>query len=280
MNVGVGLPSSLPRVDGSLLLEWARRADEGPFTSLGVVDRMRYRCLEPLTVLSAAAIVTSSARLATTIAIGPLRNSAVLAKQAATIDAVSSGRLTLGLAVGARHDDYEAAGVPAADRGKRLSNQLVELRATWDSRATGPGAPEGPDLLVGGSSDIAIARAARHADGYVHGGGPPRLFERTAETVRTAWDDAGRPGAPKLWAQGYFTLGDEATVERGLEYMLDYYAFTGPFAQRIAQGLLKSPQAVMQFVRGYAEAGCDELLLFPAVSDLDQLDRLREVLTG
>ena len=59
--------------------------------------------------------------------------------------------------------------------------------------------------------------------------------------------------------------------------MLDYYGFTGPFAQRIAEGLLTTPQAVSQFVRGYAEAGCDELVLFPAVGQLDQIDRLAEV---
>jgi hypothetical protein len=60
--------------------------------------------------------------------------------------------------------------------------------------------------------------------------------------------------------------------------MLDYYAFTGPFAERIAAGLLITPQAIVQFVRGYAEAGCDHLVLFPAVAQIDQLNRLAEII--
>src|SRR5207248_7604033 len=84
---------------------------------------------------------------------------------------------------------------------------------------------------------------------------------------------------PQFWAQGYFALGEDA-LEVGTGYMKDYYAFTGPFAEKIAAGLLTSPQAIAQFIRGYAEAGCDELVLFPAVSDIAQLDRLVAVLEG
>ena len=64
----------------------------------------------------------------------------------------------------------------------------------------------------------------------------------------------------------------------GRAYLLDYYAFTGPFAERIADGLLTTPQAVVQFVRGYAEAGCDHLVLFPTVARIEELERLREIL--
>jgi hypothetical protein len=60
--------------------------------------------------------------------------------------------------------------------------------------------------------------------------------------------------------------------------MRNYYAFTGPFAERIASGLLTSPQAIAQFIRGYEEAGCDEMVLFPSVPDISQLDRLADVL--
>ena len=119
---------------------------------------------------------------------------------------------------------------------------------------------------------------ARYADGYVHGGGPPRAFARAADKARAAWSDAGRPGKPMLWAQGYFALGDEDTAEAGMRYMRHYYAFTGPFAEKIAAGLLTTPQAIAQFLRGYEEAGCDEMVLFPAVPGIEQLDRLGRVL--
>lgn len=282
MNVGVGLPTSVGGVTPAILAEWARRADDGPFTSLGVVDRARYRCYEPMTSLAFAASVTSRVGLVTMVVIGPLRTAAVLAKEAATIDAISGGRFTLGMAVGARDEDFHALGISPRARGDRMEDQLYDLRTVWEQPETEhflPG-PRSPRLLVGGMSDVTFLRAARFADGYVHGGGPPRTFERAASRTRTAWAEWDRHGSPRLWAQGYFALGDDDILAAAHEYMLDYYAFTGPFAERIAEGLLTSPQAIAQFVRGYAEAGCDELVLLPAVSDLEQLDRLADVLTG
>ncbi|HXQ55317.1 MAG TPA: LLM class flavin-dependent oxidoreductase, partial [Actinomycetes bacterium] len=120
MEVGVGLPTTTPGADGRCVLEWARRAEDGPFASLGVLDRMVYPSVEPFAALSAAAAVTSRVRLVTMVVIGPLRNTVLLAKQAASLDLLSGGRLTLGLAIGARADDYEVMGVDRAGRGRRL----------------------------------------------------------------------------------------------------------------------------------------------------------------
>jgi alkanesulfonate monooxygenase SsuD/methylene tetrahydromethanopterin reductase-like flavin-dependent oxidoreductase (luciferase family) len=278
VRVGVGLPNTLAGVGGELLIEWARRAEEGPFSSLGVFDRVAYESYDPLTVLAAAAAVTRRVRLATTVLVGPLYNTALLAKAAASVDRLSGGRLVLGVAVGARTGDYEAAGVDYRSRGRRLSEQLAAFRSQWEDDYIGPkpARPRGPELLVGGQSDKVFARVAHYADGYVHGGGPPRTFARAADRARAAWVDAARPGNPLLWAQGYFALGDDA-VEEGSRYLLDYYAFTGPFAEKIAAGLLATPQAVVQFVRGYDDAGCDELVLFPTTADIAQLDRLAEI---
>jgi alkanesulfonate monooxygenase SsuD/methylene tetrahydromethanopterin reductase-like flavin-dependent oxidoreductase (luciferase family) len=275
MRVGIGLPNAVPGTDGTLLVEWARRAEEGPFTSLGVVDRLRYDAHEPLTTLAAAAAATERIGLVTMVVIGPLRNTALLAREAATLQAMSKGRLVLGLGVGARADDFDAAGVPTAGRGERLSAMIRELRDRWDE----PDGPkvDPPPILAGGGSDAAVARVALHADGYVHGGGPPRSFARVVERVRPAWRDAGRPGEPLLWGQGYFALGDEVR-ERGLAYMRDYYAFTGPFADKIAAGLLTTPQDVAAFLRGYADLGCQEMVLLPAVAELEQIGRLEDVL--
>lgn len=282
MHIGVGLPNTVPGSDGQLLVDWARLADEGPFSSLGVLDRLVYDSYDPLVALAAAAAVTQRVRLATTIVIGPLHNTPLLAKVAASLDALSSGRLVLGLAVGARKEDYDLAGIDYRSRGKLLSEQLASLRSLWESGGISPKAarPSGPELLVGGLSDAGFARVARYADGYVHGGGPPRAFARAADKARAAWSDAGRPGKPQLWAQGYFAFGDEATEETGRNYLRDYYAFTGPFAEKIANGLLTSPQAIAQFARGYEEAGCDELVLFPTVPDITQLEQLSAVLHG
>jgi alkanesulfonate monooxygenase SsuD/methylene tetrahydromethanopterin reductase-like flavin-dependent oxidoreductase (luciferase family) len=276
MNVGVGLPTTTPGTDGAMVLEWARRADAGPFSSLAVLDRVVYDCLDPFAALAAAAAVTARVRLATMIAIGPLRATALLAKQAASVHALSGRRLTLGLAIGARIEDYQAAGIDHRGRGGRLSEQLAYLRGGIDEDRVGP-AREGIELLVGGASGQAFSRMARYADGYAHGGGPPRAFAGAAARARAAWRDLGRPGRPRLWGQGYFALGD---VERGNAYLRDYYAFTGPFAERVVAANLTSARAVKDFLRGYEEAGCDELVLFPTTADAAELDRLAEVVAA
>lgn len=280
MNIGVGLPNAIPATDGRLLVDWARRAEAGPFHSLGVLDRVPYDSVDPFVSLAAAAAATERIGLVTMVAVGPLRSTALLAKQAASVDALSNGRLTLGLAIGARVDDYRAAGVDPAGRGARLTHQLVELRDRWDEGAfipaTGPSGA--PTLLVGGLSGEAFARMGRYADGYVHGGGPPRAFAAAAARAWAAWRDAERPGRPLLWGQGYFALGGDDELAAGSRYLLDYYAFTGPFAERIAAANLTSPQAVIDQVRGYEEAGCDELVLLPTVAHPSQLERLAEVL--
>src|SRR6266568_957119 len=252
MRVGVGLPTGIPGTSSRLIIEWAHKADKGPFSSLGVIDRLVYDSYEPLTTLATAAAVTSHVKLVTAIVIGPLHADALLAKMAATIDALSGGRLVLGLAIGARKEDYDAAGIDYRTRGKRLSEQLSTLRSLWEVEMVGPQTvrPAGPALLVGGLSDHGYARVARYADGYIHGGGPPRTF----------------------------ALADDATLEAGRRYMKTYYAFTGPFAEKIAAGLLTNPQAIAQFLRGYEEAGCDELVLFPALPAIYQLEQLAEIL--
>jgi alkanesulfonate monooxygenase SsuD/methylene tetrahydromethanopterin reductase-like flavin-dependent oxidoreductase (luciferase family) len=282
MQVGVGLPSGIPGASNRLIIEWAHKADEGPFSSLGVIDRLVYDSYEPLTTLATAAAVTSRVKLVTSIVIGPLHADALLAKMAATVDALSGGRLVLGLAIGARKEDYDAACIDYRTRGKRLSQQLSTLRSLWEEGTVGPQTvhPSGPALLVGGLSDHGYARMARYADGYVHGGGPPRTFARAADKAHAAWLDAGRPGQPQLWAQAYFAFGDETTIEAGRRYMKTYYGFTGPFADRVAAGLLTSPQAIAQFLRGYEEAGCDELVLFPALPSIYQLERLAAILSA
>jgi alkanesulfonate monooxygenase SsuD/methylene tetrahydromethanopterin reductase-like flavin-dependent oxidoreductase (luciferase family) len=278
MNIGVGLPTSTSGISAELLLDWAKRADAGPFSSLGVVDRVAYHNYEPFTALAAAAAVTRRVRLATMVVIAPLRNTAMLAKQAASLDAISGGRLTLGLAVGARGEDYQASGIDSRGRGRRFGEQLEAIRDIWEEGKIGPTpvAP-GPHMLVGGSSGEALARMARYADGYMHGGGPPRAFAGAASKALTAWSDLGRPGRPRLWGMGYFALGD-GSGDVGADYLRHYYAFTGPFAEKIAAGNLTSPGAIADFIRGYEDAGCDELVLFPTVSGIEHIDRLAEVI--
>jgi alkanesulfonate monooxygenase SsuD/methylene tetrahydromethanopterin reductase-like flavin-dependent oxidoreductase (luciferase family) len=268
VELGVGLPSVVPGASADLILGWARDADAGRFSSLGVHDRLAWDGFECLGVLNAAAAVTERIRLASLVLIAPLRPAMLIASQAAAIQRLSQGRLTLGVGIGPRRDDYEAAGAAFGTRGRRLEDHLHEWHQLWDAGL------DRPRLLVGGGGDAALARMARHAEGYVHGGGPARAFKTASDRALAAWYDAGRPGRPRLVGTGYFALG--GAEAEGREFLRRYYRFVGPFAERIADGLLTSREAIAELSAGYAEAGCDELVLFPTVASIEQLHLLAE----
>jgi len=254
----------VPGAPPALLLDWAREADRGPFSTLGTHDRPAWGGYDCLTALSAAAAVTTRIGLASLVLIAPLRPAAEIARQVTTIDALSNGRLTLGVGIGPRRDDYELAGARFGTRGRVLDEQMVTLRERC------------PRLLVGGGGDAALARMARWSDGYVHGGGPARAFKSAADRALAAWYDLGRTGSPRLVGTAYFALGGRE--EAGREYLRRYYEFVGPFAERIAGGLLTSGPEIAELAAGYAEAECQELVLFPTVADLEQLTLLAEAL--
>src|ERR687891_1225610 len=212
MDVGIGLPTTIAGVGREQLLEWARRAEARGFSSLGTIDRIVYDNYEPLIALAAAAAVTERIRLASTILIAPYRgNGALVAKQAASLDRLSNGRLVLGVAVGGREDDYIASGVDFHTRGRRFDEMLEQWHDVWAGKAfgtagaIGPRPPrERPTLIVGGTADAAFERAARYGDGWIFGGGTPAQFSEAAAKARAAWRDAGREGAPRLIALAYF----------------------------------------------------------------------------
>ena len=117
----------IPGTEGRRLVGWAQRAEDLGFDSLGVIDRVVYDSYEALLALAMAAAVTERIGLVTNVVIAPLRNTGMLAKQAASLDRASGGRLTLGLALGARDDDFVACGLPTRERGRTLDAQLGEL---------------------------------------------------------------------------------------------------------------------------------------------------------
>src|SRR5438128_5320618 len=140
MDIGIGLPNAVRGVDRRGIVDWAQRAEDAGFSTLGTIDRIVYPNYESLIALAAAAAVTERIGLATDILIAPLRRStALLAKQAATIDSISGGRLVLGLAVGGRADDYEAVGADFSSRGRAFDEQLEVMTSVWaGEREIGP----------------------------------------------------------------------------------------------------------------------------------------------
>ncbi|WP_131737014.1 LLM class flavin-dependent oxidoreductase [Actinomadura roseirufa] len=277
MDFGIGLPTWIPGTPGGELLAWARRAEDLGFSSLGTLDRLVYDGYEPLTALAAAAGATSRIRLATTILIAAYRGDrALLVKQLGSLDRLSGGRLTIGVAAGGRADDFEANGVPYAGRGRRLDALLGELRGFFDGTAEGPvpgPRPIGgrPPLLVGGHTDAAMERAAAHGDGWIAGGSSAAAYGDLAARARKAWTAAGRSGEPRLVAIAYVALGPGA-AERAAGYLADYYAFIGWKAEMAVKAVITDEGRLREFVDGYREVGCDELILFPCVQEPSQAD--------
>ena len=287
MDVGIGLPNAVPGTTGDELTQWARRAEAAGFSSLGTIDRMTYPNLEPLVALATAGAVTERIRLATTILIAPYRkNAALIAKQAASIQRLSGGRMVLGIAVGGREDDYEASQADFEGRGEVFERQLSEIRNTWSESNTSSGSAEhtgiGPDvadrppqLIVGGSIDAAFRRAAEYGDGWIMGGGTPDMFADGRAKLQAAWSEAGREGTPRAMSLAYFSLGDQAEANADA-YLKDYYAWLGEYADKIAASAATDADTVKGYVQAFEQAGCDELVIFPSSSDPEQVDLLAD----
>jgi alkanesulfonate monooxygenase SsuD/methylene tetrahydromethanopterin reductase-like flavin-dependent oxidoreductase (luciferase family) len=285
MKIGIGLPTTLPNVPGSLILDWAKQTEKGPFSSLGVIDRVVYSNYEPLATLAAVAGVTQRLRLVTAILLAPLRTTTLLAKQSASLDALSGGRLTLGLGVGAREDDFVATAAAFHTRGKRLEKQLDLMTRLWSGQAfseeVGPIGPQplqtgGPEVLIGGHSAVAIERVGRWGHGYIDGAGAPYTTNQHFRLAEENWNKVGKTGKPRLVGCAYFGLGSGA-AERMQAYLGNYY---GPYAQWVAGGAFSTEEAVKQALQAFADIGTDELLLFPCIPELDQLDRLAQLVGG
>jgi alkanesulfonate monooxygenase SsuD/methylene tetrahydromethanopterin reductase-like flavin-dependent oxidoreductase (luciferase family) len=277
MDIGIGLPNAVRGVDRRGIVDWARRAEQAGFSSLGTIDRIVFPNYESLIALAAAAAVTERIRLATDILIAPLRtNTALLAKQAATLDSLSEGRLVLGLAPGGREDDYEASGADFRSRGRTFDRQLEELKAIWSGGGElGPPPANGraPELLIGGASDVAFRRTAAHADGWTFGGGTPDMFADALGKLRDVWRAAGRDGDPRTVVLFYFALGPDAE-QLAARSLGDYYSFLGDYAQQVVQSAAKDEETVRAYLAAFEQAGADEAICFPASPDPEQVELL------
>lgn len=284
MDIGIGIPNSVQGADGPQLLDWAKRAEDAGFSTLASIGAVSYPNYEELTVFAAAAAITHRIRLMTNVLIAPARSTAELAKQAATVDQISGGRLTLGFGVGWRPADFTLTGRDFNQRGELFDQQLRDLRIAWAGEALQSGTrPVSPPpvqnpipVLIGGTNAAAVRRVVEHAAGWTAGGMPPEAVGEFAQRVREAWAEAGREGAPRIVALAYFGLGD--TEQESRRNMLHYYEPMGEqVATMIADGVLRSPEAVRAALQGYQEAGVDELVLDPSVADPAQVDLLAEV---
>ena len=284
MKIGIGLPNTIPGTPGSVLVEWARRAEARGFSTLATIDRIAYPSFESLVALAAAGAVTERIELFTNILLGPTRNSVLLAKEAASVDQLSGGRLTLGLAVGNRPDDYEVAGQPFASRGRRFDEQLETLQDAWSGKPVGgadkpigprPVRDEGIPIIIGGNFPGCFDRIVKWGAGWTAGGGAPEQAGPFAQQVREAWSAAGKEGTPRIFALSYYSMGPD--VETSKRSILDYYGYLGGFEKDFAEYLPRGADAVRETVRKFEDAGVDEFILDPTIPDLAEVDLLADV---
>ncbi|MEV4085744.1 LLM class flavin-dependent oxidoreductase, partial [Nonomuraea fuscirosea] len=167
---------AVPFVDPAALVAWARRADAGPYVRIGVPDRIVYDNPETVVMLAAMAAVTERIRVQSEVVLAPLRDPVLLAKQSATLDRLSGGRFTLGLAVGAREDDFQAVGADYAGRGRRMDEQLATMRHIWAGEPVVDGVgPVGPAPISTGGPEL-LGEFLAEPDDQLDGVGVDRVW--------------------------------------------------------------------------------------------------------
>jgi alkanesulfonate monooxygenase SsuD/methylene tetrahydromethanopterin reductase-like flavin-dependent oxidoreductase (luciferase family) len=284
------LPTMLPHTRRDFLA-WCRGVDEGPWASLAVPERVTYTSHDITVQLSAAAVVTERVRLWTTIVILPMHDAVATAKQMASVDVLSNGRLTMGVGVGGREHDYRAVGASFARRFPRMDEQVATMRSVWSGEPPFDGADPvgpppvqrgGPPLVAGVFGPKGIARAARWAagiDGAWTLDGSREAMATAFEQIRAAWRDAGRAEPPHLSSSIWYALGDDAEQQlRG--YAFDYLRIFGDAVGEGAASMAScfGADALRQAVDNARNAGADEFFLVPTSADPAELDRTCDAL--
>lgn len=280
MKIGIGLPNQVRDVRSTVIPAWAARAERAGFSTLGTVGRIAYPGVMDTVTLAAAAGATSSIGLISNVMLATVWPATLLAKELAGIDGVSGGRLTVGFGIGFRSDDFVVDGLGPKGLGKRIDRDLETYQALWTGQPVGggdnPAVPAGSrqvPMLFGGVSPASYARMAKWGQGYIAGSVVPEVVAGFFDQARAAWKDAGRSGEPRLVAIAYFALGD---ADKGRANVYDYYSGT-EFADPISAGVSGTPDAVRATVAGFADLGTEELIFNPGTDDIDEIDRLAEV---
>jgi alkanesulfonate monooxygenase SsuD/methylene tetrahydromethanopterin reductase-like flavin-dependent oxidoreductase (luciferase family) len=271
----------MPHADRKLMLDWARAAEAAGFHTLATIDKPNYDSWDPLIALAGAAAVTERIRLATTILQLPNRNETLVAKQLATIDQLSGGRVDFGTAVGGRADDFEVFGADMRGRGKRFEAQLERIRAVWagarrataDQGALGPLPVQrpGPPIWLGGLNEQTVRRATRLGDGYIFGTAGPDMMGNMTPQIREWARAEGKQQFP-VNGLAYAGLGDNPreALDRAARQVIRYYGqlWTEP-ENLIHHG---PPEKIAEDLRRYQDAGIDEIIVFLEIPELRQVE--------
>lgn len=291
MDIAMTLPTMITH-DRESTLQWCRSIDEGPWSSLAVPERVTYPSHSWIVELSAAAALTERVRLWTTIIVLPAHDAVDVAKQLASVDQLSSGRLTIGIGVGGREHDYRAIGGSFERRWSRMDEQVATMKRIWSGEPPFEGAdpvgpppvqPGGPPFVAGSMGPKSLARAAKWAVGVDDGstvfGIDPAATEAAFTRIRDAWSAEGRTDAPHISASLWYALGDDAS-ERLHDYGYSYMKIFGEEVGTMMASMLttNTADALSSAVATLESLGCDELFLVPTTTDVSELDRTRDAL--
>ncbi|MCV7255719.1 LLM class flavin-dependent oxidoreductase [Mycobacterium hackensackense] len=285
------MPVMEPDLNAAVLKEWAKVIDEGPFSSLCWGERIAFDNPDSLTLLGALSAWTERVRLVTTVVVPQLHDPVLLAKGLATGDLLSGGRLTVGLGVGGRNEDYVAAGAdPATQTMRQMADRVAVMKRVWNGEKVtdsvlpvgpAPVQPGGPELLVGTIGPKTVRSAAPWAAGLagitmdLDVDKQNELFD----VARAAWAQAGRP-APHLATSFWFALGDQDTARAQVHHHLRRYMNWIPAeyvdAMAPTTGWAGTEDELVEVLHRFAEIGTDEVHLIPTSSDIGQLRRVAE----
>jgi alkanesulfonate monooxygenase SsuD/methylene tetrahydromethanopterin reductase-like flavin-dependent oxidoreductase (luciferase family) len=293
MKIGVCLPYMKAGLGRDDYLAWFRAIDDGPFHALSCGERVHGPTYDMRVVLSAAAAVTHRVEITPTLYVLPMHSAVRVAKEIATLDILSGGRVSkVAVGYGGREKDYAAVGARFDGRYGRMDRQVEEMRRVWRGEEIVEGAgtigpvprdPAGPRLLAGAMGPKSISRCARWADGLYawSGNGEKHEFANTFRMADEAWQRAERKQAPYRMGGFWYTLAEEG--QRKLyDYVYEYLAIAGPeIATMMAESVHRSTaDAVREALDNAEAAGCEELFVVPATAELCEIERLREVLAS
>ena len=292
MKISMGLPTLLPHGRNEELT-WYRKIDEGPWDGLAISDGVVTPYGWALSVqLAAAAAMTERVRLWTAINTLPLRNAVLFAKELATIDVLSGGRVTLGVGIGSQNEDYLAVGGELSQRRQRMDQHVATMRKIWAQEPPVPGHyPVGPKPLQSGGIPFvagvmgpkSIARAAKWAMGVIDGGNTiifnAEGLSAQKELVTQVWRDEGRKETPHFSTYVFFALGTNAK-EQLAKYVFNLSLPFGEDNARMAAETSTNYGAatLREAVESARSIGLNDIILMPTTADPSEIDRARDAL--
>lgn len=291
MKVSLCLPYMEREYDRSTTLEWCRLADAGPFASLSCGERITSYTQDMRVLLSAAAALTERVRIVPSLYVLPMHSPVRVAKELATLDVLSGGRVTVTVGVGGRVDDYRALGSPLERRLQRLDDGVAEMRRIWAGEPPFAGADPvgptpvqkgGPPIWAGAMNPKAMQRASAWADGiygFSMDAGVKTVREQS-ERARNAWRERGR-AAPYI-ASGFWLSLAENAESRLRSYVYEYLKIIDDgIARAVAETMsCFTKEAVADALDAIAAEGCDECFLVPATLDPIEIDRAATVIAA